>query len=36
MKYIFWDIDGTLLKTGLDGVLALRDEIKCRFGIVNF
>lgn len=29
MKYIFWDIDGTLLKTGLAGVDALRDAIKC-------
>lgn len=36
MKYIFWDIDGTLLKTGLAGVDALRDAIKCRFGIENF
>lgn len=36
MKYIFWDIDGTLLKTGLAGVDALRDAIKFRFGIENF
>lgn len=36
MKYIFWDIDGTLLKTGLAGVDALRDAIKLRFGIENF
>lgn len=36
MKYIFWDIDGTLLKTGLAGVDAIRDAIKIRFGIDNF
>lgn len=36
MKYIFWDIDGTLLKTGLAGVDAVRDAIKLRFGIENF
>lgn len=36
MKYIFWDIDGTLLKTGLAGFDALRDAIKYRFGIENF
>ncbi len=36
MKYIFWDIDGTLLKTGLAGVDALRDAIKHRFSIEDF
>lgn len=36
MKYILWDIDGTLLKTGLAGVDAVRDAIKIRFGIENF
>ena len=28
MKYIFWDIDGTLLLTGLAGADALRAAIK--------
>ena len=36
MKYIFWDIDGTLLKTGLAGVSALRAAIKQYFGIENY
>ena len=30
MKYIFWDIDGTLLLTGLAGADALRAAIKMR------
>ena len=28
MKYIFWDIDGTLLLTGLAGADALRAAIR--------
>ena len=33
MKYIFWDIDGTLLLTGLAGADALRTAIKELFGV---
>lgn len=36
MKYIFWDIDGTLLLTGLAGADALRAAIKQQFGIEAF
>ena len=36
MKYIFWDIDGTLLLTGLAGADALRAAIKELFGVENF
>lgn len=36
MKYIFWDIDGTLLLTGLAGANALRAAIKLQFGVENF
>ncbi len=36
MKYIFWDIDGTLLVTGLAGADALRQAIKEQFGVENF
>lgn len=36
MKYILWDIDGTLLKTGLAGVDALKDAISDIFNIQNF
>lgn len=36
MKYIFWDIDGTLLITGLAGADALRAAIKELFGVDNF
>ena len=36
MKYIFWDIDGTLLLTGLAGADALRTAIKELFGVENF
>ena len=32
MKYIFWDIDGTLLLTGLAGADALRAAIRELFG----
>ena len=36
MKYIFWDIDGTLLLTGLAGADALRAAIRELFGVENF
>lgn len=36
MKYIFWDIDGTLLLTGMAGADALRACIKQQFGVENF
>ncbi len=36
MKYIFWDIDGTLLLTGLAGADALRRAIKMQFGVEDF
>ena len=36
MKYIFWDIDGTLLVTGLAGADALRQAVKMQFGVENF
>ena len=36
MKYIFWDIDGTLLLTGLAGADALREAIRELFGVENF
>ena len=36
MKYIFWDIDGTLLLTGLAGADALRACIKQQFGVEDF
>ncbi len=32
MKYILWDIDGTLLLTGKAGIAALKEAIKQRFG----
>ncbi|MEG0798028.1 MAG: HAD hydrolase-like protein [Acidaminococcaceae bacterium] len=31
MKYLFWDIDGTLLLTGRAGIDALREAIRTRF-----
>lgn len=36
MKYIFWDIDGTLLITELAGADALRQAIKEQFGVEDF
>jgi phosphoglycolate phosphatase-like HAD superfamily hydrolase len=36
MKYLLWDIDGTLLLTNYAGVTALRSTIKDQYGIDNF
>lgn len=36
MKYILWDIDGTLLLTNLAGVAALKQTIQDLYGLDNF
>lgn len=36
MKYLLWDIDGTLLLTNFAGVTALQETIKEIYGIENF
>ncbi len=36
MKYLLWDIDGTLLLTNYAGVSALRSTIQNQYGIANF
>jgi len=36
MKYLLWDIDGTLLLTNYAGVTALKQSIKTIYGIDNF
>jgi phosphoglycolate phosphatase len=36
MKYLLWDIDGTLLRTNYAGVAALKKSIKTIYGIDNF
>lgn len=36
MKYIYWDIDGTLLLSGMAGADALLDAIEKRFGVKDF
>lgn len=36
MKYIFWDIDGTLLLTGGAGIAAMADVIKDHFFLKDF
>jgi len=36
MKYLLWDIDGTLLLTNYAGVAALKHSIKTIYGIDNF
>ncbi len=36
MKYILWDIDGTLLLTNLAGVAALKTTIQNLYGLDNF
>ena len=36
MKYIYWDIDGTLLSSGWAGADALRAAVKERFGVENY
>ena len=36
MKYLFWDVDGTLLLTQRAGIDALKESIRIRFGKENF
>lgn len=36
MKYLFWDIDGTLLLTQRAGIDALKESIRVRFGKENY
>lgn len=36
MKYIFWDIDGTLLTTGFAGTTALKLAVKERFNVDDY
>lgn len=36
MKYLFWDIDGTLLLTQRAGIDALKESIRIRFGKKNY
>lgn len=36
MKYLFWDIDGTLLLTQRAGIDALKESIRIRFGKENY
>ena len=36
MKYLLWDIDGTLLLTNFAGVSALRSTIKDQYGLADF